>query len=150
LYRRLEELERAHPEYVLADSPTKRVGSGILSSFQSVQHNVPMLSLNNAMNADELNDFCEQVARFLVKSEQSDKFDLTVEYKFDGVAVSLRYENGVLKLAATRGDGLTGENITLNIQTIKAIPLRLRKNFNENQRKYKFARNKLRAHAVSF
>jgi DNA ligase (NAD+) len=133
LYRRLEELERAHPEYVLADSPTKRVGSGILSSFQSVQHNVPMLSLNNAMNADELNDFCEQVARFLVKSEQSDKFDLTVEYKFDGVAVSLRYENGVLKLAATRGDGLTGENITLNIQTIKAIPLRLRKNFNENQ-----------------
>jgi DNA ligase (NAD+) len=121
LFRELEALEAAHPELVSLESPTRRVGASALSVFESVRHRVPMLSLDNAMNEEELTDFDKRVREALEVSE----VDYTVEYKFDGVAVSLVYQDGVLIEAATRGDGETGEKITDNIRTISVIPLRL-------------------------
>lgn len=126
-FRELQELEAAHPELVRADSPTQRVGAAPLAGFSTVSHKVPMLSLDNAMNEQELLDFDEQVRRFLSRDGHSvDAIEYTVEFKFDGVAVSLAYENGVLTQGATRGDGTTGEDVTSNVKTIKAIPLKLR------------------------
>jgi DNA ligase (NAD+) len=127
LFRELQRLERAHPECVRSDSPTQRVGGKPLEGFATVRHRIPMLSLDNAMNEEELRSFDDQVRRFLAKEgiEQSD-IEYTVEFKFDGVAVALTYENGLLIQAATRGDGTTGEDVTSNVRTIKAIPLKLR------------------------
>ena len=130
LFRRLENLEREHPELVRPDSPTQRVGGEPLKGFRTVVHEVPMLSLDNAMNESELRGFDEQVIRFLRSEGVEEKLlDYTVEYKFDGVAVSLLYRDGKLERAATRGDGLTGEDVTANVRTIKAVPLQLRGNF---------------------
>ena len=127
LFRELQKLEAAHPEAVRADSPTQRVGARPLEGFATVQHRLPMLSLDNAMNEEELIDFDEQVRRFLAKDgHEAGEIEYTVEFKFDGVAVSLLYEDGKLTQAATRGDGTTGEDVTLNVRTIKAIPLKLR------------------------
>lgn len=126
-FRELQTLEEAHPELVRADSPTQRVGASPLAGFATVRHKLPMLSLDNAMNEQELVNFDEQVRRFLSKDgHTADEVEYTVEFKFDGVAVSLVYENGVLVQGATRGDGTTGEDVTSNIKTIKAIPLKLR------------------------
>ncbi|MBQ9600663.1 MAG: NAD-dependent DNA ligase LigA [Neisseriaceae bacterium] len=130
LYRQLEELERVYPHLRLPESPTQRVGGAILSAFESVTHHVPMLSLNNAFsiqdeqgrfNHAETLAFNERVCKDLAQTS----VEYTVEPKFDGLAVSLRYENGVLIQAATRGDGTTGENVTENIKTIRNIPLKL-------------------------
>ncbi len=127
LYRELEALEASNPEFILPDSPSKRVGGQILSEFQSIAHQVPMLSLDNAMNAEELTEFDSRVKRFLAKEDLPEaEVTYTVEYKFDGVACSLRYQDGILLSAATRGDGQVGEDITENIKTINSIPLRLR------------------------
>jgi DNA ligase (NAD+) len=128
LFRELQALERDFPDLIRPDSPTQRVGGAPLPGFQSVRHEVPMLSLQNAMSADEIKDFHEQVGRFLQKAgvEPSSGVEYTVEYKFDGVAVSLRYEDGLLVRGATRGDGSTGEDVTANVRTIASIPLRLR------------------------
>ncbi len=126
-FRELQELEAAHPELVRADSPTQRVGAAPLAGFSTVSHKVPMLSLDNAMNEQELLDFDEQVRRFLSKDGHSvDAIEYTVEFKFDGVAVSLAYEKGLFVQGATRGDGTTGEDVTSNVRPIKAIPLKLR------------------------
>lgn len=126
-FRELQRLEAAHPELVRPDSPTQRVGAAPLEGFATVQHKMPMLSLDNAMNEQELLDFDEQVRRFLSKDgHAADSIEYTVEFKFDGVAVSLAYENGLLVQGATRGDGTTGEDVTSNVKTIKAIPLKLR------------------------
>jgi DNA ligase (NAD+) len=126
-FRELQALELAHPEFVRADSPAQRVGAKPLEGFATVVHRLPMLSLDNAMNEEELTDFDAQVRRFLAKEGvELSEVEYTVEYKFDGVAVSLRYEDGYLAQAATRGDGATGEDVTLNARTIKAIPLQLR------------------------
>ena len=126
-FRELQTLEAAHPELVRADSPTQRVGAAPLVGFSTVSHKVPMLSLDNAMNEQELLDFDEQVRRFLSKDGHSvDALEYTVEFKFDGVAVSLAYEKGLFVQGATRGDGTTGEDVTSNVRTIKAIPLKLR------------------------
>jgi DNA ligase (NAD+) len=128
LFRELQGLERAHPELVSSESPTQRVGGAPLTGFKTIQHRIPMLSLDNAMNENELVEFDEQVRRFLGKEGiQIDAVEYTVEFKFDGVAVSLTYENGSLSQAATRGDGTTGEDVTSNVRTIKAIPLKLRR-----------------------
>lgn len=126
LFRELQDLEQAHPELLTADSPTQRVGGAPLEGFESVRHAVPMLSLANAFDDDELRDFDRQVRERL----ESDESDVTyvAEAKLDGLAVSLRYENGVFVQGATRGDGNTGENVTANLRTIAAIPLRLRGN----------------------
>jgi DNA ligase (NAD+) len=127
LFRELQKLEQAHPEHIRSDSPTQRVGGAPLEGFATVRHALPMLSLDNAMNEGELREFDQQVRRFLAKEGiERDKVEYTVECKFDGVAVSLMYQDGVLIRAATRGDGTTGEDVTSNVRTIKAIPLKLR------------------------
>jgi DNA ligase (NAD+) len=128
LFRELQGLEKAHAELIRSDSPTQRVGGVPLAGFKTIQHRIPMLSLDNAMNEGELVEFDEQVRRFLSKEGvQIDAVEYTVEFKFDGVAVSLTYENGALAQAATRGDGTAGEDVTSNVRTIKAIPLKLRR-----------------------
>ena len=127
LYRELESLEGAYPHLLHQDSPTKRVGAVPLSEFATVIHRVPMLSLNNAMNEVEITEFDEQVRRFLEKEHGGTQaVEYSVEHKFDGVAITLTYEGGAFVRGATRGDGYQGEDVTANLRTIKAIPLRLR------------------------
>jgi DNA ligase (NAD+) len=122
LFRRLQELEKAHPELMSADSPSQRVGSEALDSFSQVTHEMPMLSLDNAFSDEELDAFNKRLQDRL-------KSTATIEYacepKLDGIAVSLIYEEGVLVQGATRGDGSTGENITLNMRTVDSVPLKL-------------------------
>ena len=122
LMRELRELETAHPELVTADSPTQRVGAAPLSEFGQVKHQVPMLSLDNVFDEDSYLAFYKRVQDRLKTAEP---LTFCCELKLDGLAVSLLYENGELVQAATRGDGTTGENITGNVRTIRAIPLRL-------------------------
>jgi DNA ligase (NAD+) len=119
LFRELQTLEAQHPELIIASSPTQRVGAKPLKGFQEVKHHTPMLSLNNAMNEDELIDFDKRIRQLL----EIEQVSYAAEPKMDGVAVSLRYENGSLVQAATRGDGFTGEDITQNIRTISSVPL---------------------------
>jgi DNA ligase (NAD+) len=118
---RLEALEREFPDLMTPDSPTQRVGSAPLSEFESVEHRVPMLSLDNAFSSDDMDDFNRRVTERL---GEGDVF-YCCEPKLDGVAVSIVYERGVLVLAATRGDGTRGENITANVRTISNVPLAL-------------------------
>lgn len=122
LMRELLDIEAQHPELISQDSPSQRVGGAPLSAFESVAHEIPMLSLDNAFDDSELNSFHKRMSDRLPLA-QFDAF--CCEPKLDGLAVSLLYENGVLVQAATRGDGATGENITENVRTIKAIPLKL-------------------------
>lgn len=121
LFRELLELEQAHPELIVSDSPTQRVGGAPLPQFAQVAHSVPMLSLGNAFDEDDIIAFDRRTREGL----GVDHVAYSVELKFDGLAINLRYENGVLTQAATRGDGETGEEVTANIRTIRAIPLRL-------------------------
>ncbi|CAM4307764.1 NAD-dependent DNA ligase LigA [Vibrio agarivorans] len=125
LMRELLDLEAAHPELVTIDSPSQRVGGAPLAGFESVTHELPMLSLDNAFDDDELDGFAKRANERLI-AEKVEQF--CCEPKLDGLAVSLLYENGVLVQAATRGDGSTGENITENVRTISAIPLKLQGN----------------------
>ena len=122
MFRRLQELEAAHPELVTSDSPTQRIGAEPLAGFAEVRHEIPMLSLENAFGEDGLRDFDRRVKARLGSDAA---LDYTCEPKIDGVAVSLLYEQGRLTRGATRGDGTTGEDITQNVRTIEAIPLRL-------------------------
>ena len=121
LLRELQALEQARPELITDDSPTRRVGAEPLSAFGEVRHEVPMLSLDNAFDDDELGRFDRRVRERL----DLEAVDYVAEPKLDGLAVSLLYEGGVLKRGATRGDGSKGEDITLNVRTIQSIPLRL-------------------------
>ncbi len=121
LMRELREIEAAHPEWLSPDSPTQRVGGAPLAAFASVLHAVPMLSLDNAMDAGELSEFDRRVRERLAE----DAIEYNAEAKIDGLAISLRYEHGVLVRAATRGDGERGEDVTANVRTVRAIPLRL-------------------------
>lgn len=123
----LAELEKLEKEYDLVDpkSPTQRVGGETSSDFETVEHPVPLLSLDNTYNEDELNDFDRRVRNIL----EHDNFTYLVELKFDGAAIRLRYENGELVLGATRGDGERGDDITRNIKTIQDIPLHLNDDF---------------------
>lgn len=122
MFRELVALEQAHPDLITSDSPTQRVGGKPLPQFEQVRHSVPMLSLNNAFGEDDATAFDRRVREGL---ELADDVEYSAELKFDGLAINLRYENGVLAQAATRGDGATGENVTPNIRTVRAIPLRL-------------------------
>ena len=127
LYRQLEALEAAAPHLRRVDSPTQRVGAAPRPGFITVRHDVPMLSLTNAMNEQELSEFDQQVQRFLAKDRvQGGEIEYCIEHKFDGVAVTLRYQGGALVQAATRGDGFEGEEITANVRTIRSVPLQLR------------------------
>ena len=122
LFRRLLELEKKHPELVTPDSPTQKVGAPPLERFSTVQHSLPMLSLNNAMDPQELVEFEERIQRFLKHNES---IDYAVEPKIDGLAVEIVYLDGKFTLGSTRGDGINGENITANLRTIRSIPLTL-------------------------
>ena len=122
--RRLVELEREYPALLRPDSPTQRVGAAPLERFRQVTHDVPMLSLDNAFNAQDMLDFNRRLQDRLGDGEAPLEF--ACEPKLDGIAVSLLYRGGVLERAATRGDGSTGEDITHNVRTIPSVPLRLR------------------------
>jgi DNA ligase (NAD+) len=122
LLRALDELEAAHPELVTADSPTQRVGSAPAGKFAEVRHAIPMLSLGNAFSDEEVHDFVRRIADKLKRPALT----FSAEPKLDGLAISLRYEDGAFVQGATRGDGATGEDVTLNLRTVKAIPLKLR------------------------
>jgi DNA ligase (NAD+) len=124
LFRELQELEAAHPEAVSNDTPTSRVGGAPIPEFSQVTHALPMLSLNNGFSDEDIDNFDRRVREGL-DVHSGKQIDYAAELKFDGLAISLRYENGVFVQAATRGDGFTGEDVTANIRTIKVIPLRL-------------------------
>jgi len=121
LFAELKSLEAEHPQFVTPQSPTQRVAGQPIDGFATVRHAVAMLSIDNTYNPDELRAFDERVAKGL----DSRDYDYVVELKIDGVAISLRYESGVLARAATRGDGRTGDDVTANVRTIKAVPLEL-------------------------
>ncbi|MFI4954272.1 MAG: NAD-dependent DNA ligase LigA, partial [Burkholderiales bacterium] len=131
LMRELEALEGAHAELASADSPTRRVGARASGGFAEVRHAIPMLSLSNAFEQEgndererfrEIADFERRIEQALHRREPT----FSVEPKLDGLAISLRYERGVFVQGATRGDGETGEDVTANLRTVRAIPLRLR------------------------
>jgi DNA ligase (NAD+) len=123
LMRRLEALEREHPELATPDSPTQRVGAAPSEKFRVVAHRRPMMSLANAMDAEEMREFDKRVKRLL-------RSDADIEYvgevKLDGLGIELVYQDGLLTVGSTRGDGVNGEDVTQNIRTIKSVPLRLR------------------------
>ncbi|HHJ80961.1 MAG TPA: NAD-dependent DNA ligase LigA, partial [Candidatus Tenderia electrophaga] len=121
LLRELQRLESAHPELITPDSPTQRVGAEPIKAFGQVKHKIAMLSLDNAFSDDEVADFDRRVRERL----EVPAVEYVAEPKLDGLAISIRYEAGVLVQAATRGDGLTGEDVTHNIRTINSIPLKL-------------------------
>ncbi len=127
LMRELLELEERHPDWKPPNSPTERVGAPPLDSFQSVRHSIPMLSLDNAFDDDEMREFDARVKRFLESpgSPAPETIDYVVEPKLDGVAVELIYRDGELVTGSTRGDGVTGEDVTHNLKTVRAIPLKL-------------------------
>ncbi len=122
LFRRLQELEEQFPDLITPDSPTQRVGAEPLEAFETVQHTVPMLSLDNAFTEEEVREFDARLHRLL---QMDAPFEYTVEPKIDGVAVELVYQDGRFVLGSTRGDGVTGENITANLKTLPQIPLQL-------------------------
>jgi DNA ligase (NAD+) len=126
LMRELERLEAEHPDLVTSDSPTRRVGGRVAAGFETVDHVEPMLSLDNAYNEDELRAFDERVRRGLAAGDSVvEDVDYVAELKIDGVSIALTYVDGVLTRAATRGDGVRGEDVTPNVRTVRAIPLRL-------------------------
>ena len=122
LMRELITLESEYPGLVTPQSPTQRVGGKLLDGFEEVAHELPMLSLGNAFNSTEMRAWHNRISGIL----ESNDFDMSCELKFDGLAVSLLYEKGIFVRGATRGDGTTGENVTLNLKTIRSIPLSLR------------------------
>ena len=118
--RELEELEEKYPNFVLEDSPTKRVGGEVISSFEKVEHAIPMLSLKDVFNESEILEFDNSILKMGIHPTYF------CELKIDGLSVSLHYEKGILTKAATRGNGVTGEDITHNVKTIKSVPLKLK------------------------
>ena len=118
LYKQLEKLEEKHPEFILENSPTQRVGDKVLDEFEKITHKVPMLSLSNTFSTEDLRDFDSRVKKLV----PNDKVEYICELKIDGLAISINYENGKLVSAATRGDGTVGEDVTENIKTIFSIP----------------------------
>ena len=120
LLKKLEALEAQHPNLITADSPTQRIGGEPLKGFATVEHTIPMLSLDNAYSYDELREFDERVKK------NAGPVDYVCEPKIDGVSIALLYEKGVFVRGATRGDGQKGDDITQNLKTIRSIPLRLR------------------------
>jgi DNA ligase (NAD+) len=129
LYRELQELETKNPELITHDSPTQRIGERPATHFTSIRHNIPLYSLENAFNIEELQNWDQRWRRHSLTQYNSGEIEYVSELKIDGAALALTYENGVLTRGATRGDGVTGEDITQNVRTIRSIPLRL--NFND-------------------
>ncbi len=123
LFDELAALEETYPELVTPESPTQRVGAAPLEAFETVRHSLPMLSLSKATSEEEFLDFHRRVKE--LSGLKDEEIQYTVEPKFDGLAVELVYQNGIFRLGATRGDGIVGEDVTLNLRTVKSIPLRL-------------------------
>src|ERR1700677_858744 len=123
LYHELLDLEKSFPDLVMPDSPSQRVSGEPLKAFRPVRHLLPMLSLDNTYSQDEVRDFVKRIQKLL----PDEILDWAVEPKVDGVAMSLRYEDGTLTIGATRGDGTTGDDITTNLRTIRSVPLSLRR-----------------------
>jgi len=123
LFKKLQELEAKHPEFASPDSPTQKVGAPPLEKFGAMRHTLPMLSLNNANDQKEMEEFEERIQRFLKISKP---IEYVIEPKIDGVAVELVYENGRFTVGSTRGDGMRGEDITNNLKTVRSVPLSLR------------------------
>jgi DNA ligase (NAD+) len=121
LMRELKDLESAHPEFITPDSPTQRVGGEALEEFRTVEHRIPMLSMDNTYSAEEIVEFDKRVRKNL----GIDRLDYVVELKIDGVSISLLYEKGRFVRGATRGDGFKGDDVTVNLKTIKSLPLNL-------------------------
>jgi DNA ligase (NAD+) len=121
LYHKLLDLEKEFPGLTTPDSPSQRVGGAPLSEFKSVRHSVPMMSLDNTYSEEEIRDFVKRLEKLL----PGEKLDWVVEPKLDGVAISLRYENGVLVTGATRGNGTEGDDVTANLKTIRSVPLKI-------------------------
>ena len=124
LMSELLQLEEENLQFHDENSPTKKVGGKVIDSFNTVNHKYPMLSLSNTYNAEELQDFDERIKKII-----DIPFEYVCELKFDGVSISLMYENGDLKQAISRGDGSKGDDVTENVRTIRSIPLKLRKDF---------------------
>lgn len=141
LFKLLKSWEEKKPDWITADSPTQRVGSDLSADFPTVQHLVPMLSLGNASSEEDLQQFSDQIKR-LLKDESQQDFDFVSEPKYDGSSLALLYENDVLVRAATRGNGIEGDDITNNVRTLKTVPLRVPFS------KYGVQRAELRAEAL--
>src|SRR5215471_16807715 len=124
LLHELEQLEADNPDLVTVDSPTQRVGGRLVEGFATVEHKMPMLSLDNAYNEDELRAFDERVRRGAGLGDA--KVPYVAEMKIDGLSIALTYDHGRLVRGATRGDGARGEDVTINVRTIRAVPLALR------------------------
>ena len=124
LLKELETLETQFPEFAFDYSPSKRVGGDITKKFETVKHVYPMLSLSNTYSEDEIIDWENRI-----KKIADGDLEYVCELKYDGVAIGIRYDNGVLSQAVTRGDGTQGENITSNVRTIKSVPLKLKGNY---------------------
>ena len=122
LFRELQALEAAHPELVMPDSPTQRVGGFVSEKFEKVRHPAPILSLSNAFNTDGVRAWFERIRKL---DDRVERAEFVVEPKIDGLTVVLHYENGVFVKGATRGDGEVGEVITPNLRTVRALPLRI-------------------------
>ena len=116
----LARLEKEFPEYLSPASPTQRVGGGVTKEFKSVQHRYPMLSLANSYSREEITEFINRIKKTI-----EDEVEFCCELKFDGLSISLQYENGVLVRAVTRGDGTQGDDVTTNVKTIHTVPLKL-------------------------
>src|ERR1700723_3864959 len=125
LRQRFNAIEKRFPEFVTSDSPSQKVGAAPSGRFRKVRHALPMLSLDNAFAEEDVVDFVGRIRRFL-KLGEDDKMDFSAEPKIDGLSMSLRYENGELVTAATRGDGAEGEDVTANIRTLEDVPQKLR------------------------
>ncbi|HRW21622.1 MAG TPA: NAD-dependent DNA ligase LigA, partial [Bacteroidales bacterium] len=119
LLKELQRLETQYPEFAQTDSPTQRIGNDISNKFETVYHKYPMLSLGNTYSREELSDFYRRVQQGL----EGQECEFVCELKYDGVSISLTYENGKLTRAVTRGDGTRGDDVTENVKTIKSIPL---------------------------
>ncbi len=128
LFAELQELENNNPELITPDSPTQRVGGKTQPGFETVNHNTPMLSLSNTYSRKEIEDFDDRVRKLL----ETDEYEYFCELKFDGVALSVIYENGILSRGVTRGDGYTGDDITQNVKTIRDLPLKIQESVFDN------------------
>ena len=124
LLKELIVLEQQYPDLILSTSPTQRVGGDITKEFQTVRHRYPMLSLSNSYNIEEVKDFINRIKKTI-----DDDVEFVCELKFDGISISLTYENGAFVKAVTRGDGTQGDDVTTNVKTIRSIPLRLKGNY---------------------
>ncbi len=127
LLKELESLETTYPQFTFDYSPSKRVGGDITKKFETVKHVFPMLSLGNTYSEDEIIEWENRLKKMI-----DGPIEYVCELKYDGVAIGIRYDNGVLTQAVTRGDGTQGENITANVRTIKSVPLKLKEGFPES------------------